>query len=202
MLVVLAAIKPLLATPLAPVVPWRNCSRFPPKAASFGPRLFFLRSVGFTVGGVLLALVLLVVPCQARTNLLQVGIDATYDHFADGATVAVRLVSDDGDLLVEYEPRQVLSRDVPIWLRFFWRIDARQTNLMLIFCAIENCDGVAIGDADNRASEGASGRGCARYEKGQKNRKGDTNMRHLDRATLTDWEAQCIAACRGQVRLS
>lgn len=65
-------------------------------------------------------------PGQPRSDLLEVHIAPIDAHRSDGPPIAVGLMIFDRDVLSEYEPREMLFRNVSVCLGFLRRINPRQ----------------------------------------------------------------------------
>ena len=84
-----------------PPIPWWNGVGIRPQAAALGSRVFFGTRITQPVRCTLLAGVFLVVPGPAIDRQCQVHIPAVADHFANPATVAILLFSENQDDLLE-----------------------------------------------------------------------------------------------------
>ncbi len=114
--------------------------------------------VALLILGRLLPGVLPIPPCQASSQLVQIGINGLRTvaatgrcnpDLANGAAVLVALVPFDADVFAEDQSRQMLFRSLTEGLLFLRGVNARQADLDLAVVAIEHGDRVAVRDLDH-----------------------------------------------------
>lgn len=118
-----------------------------------------------TFGCLLLPCILLVVPRHAGADLLQANILATQPDHTYRPAIFVGLLCLDSDLLAGNQGSKIFAGRLPVRLACFRRIDAGQSDTVLLVGAIQDGHGVAVAGPDHLAAE--SGRNRAGVQQQQ-----------------------------------
>jgi hypothetical protein len=140
------------AEPPAEIPGW-NRIPIAPQTAPLCPSLVLGASVGHPVLRGLLTLVALEVPGQAGLDLIEARVRPIHEHLAEDALVPVSLVENYRDGVSVGQIREVPLRYLTERLALLRRVDACQPYAVSLTLGGQDREGVAVGDADDPASQ-------------------------------------------------
>src|SRR5258706_6245133 len=149
------------------LLPRRHRCGVRPQLDTVAPRNLLGKRIGSPILGRLFTFGVPVLPCVPTDNLRQTYVQRLWaiwlyrrtsirrgnHNLAEDASIGIIFMPFDADGFIENQVDQVLVRPLPVGLRLLRRLDAGNSDVAFFVVAAQDCDGVAVGYADDPAGQ-------------------------------------------------